>query len=135
MSRIVLDTNCLIQSLPTHSKYNDLWKSCFDGRNILCVSNEILEEYQEILERKTSPAVAKATIMVIVTNLYTEFITPWYHFDLIKADPDDNKFVDCAVVAGAKFIVTNDRHYDLLKTIDFPKIDVISLDNAMKLLL
>lgn len=47
----------------------------------------------------------------------------------------DNKFVDCAVVANAKFIVTEDRHYNELKDLDFPKVETIRLDEAMYLLL
>ena len=50
------------------------------------------------------------------------------NFHLITADPDDNKFVDCALNAGADFIVTNDRHFNVLKNIDFPKINVIDID-------
>ena len=40
---------------------------------------------------------------------------------------DDNKFVDCAIAAEAKCIVTNDHHYDVLNTIPFPKVEVVSL--------
>lgn len=59
-------------------------------------------------------------------------ITPYFHFDLIKADPDDNKFVDCAVAGNARFIVTEDHHYDILKEIEFPKVDIVKLDEMMK---
>lgn len=51
MQKLVLDTNSLIQILPKRSRYHDIWLSLFDGRNLLCVSNEILEEYEEILQR------------------------------------------------------------------------------------
>ena len=135
MARLVLDTNSLIQCISRQSQYHDLWLSFLDGRNILCVSTEILAEYTEILETKTSVAFAELALEVITNNPYTEFITPWYHFNAIKADPDDNKFVDCAVVANAKFIVTEDRHYNELKDLDFPKIETIRLDEAMYLLL
>ena len=53
---------------------------------------------------------------------------------LITTDPDDNKFIDCAVAAQAKFIVTEDHHYDILQEIDFPKVDIIGLDDAMRIL-
>lgn len=45
MAKLVLDTNCLIQSIPQRSRYHVLWQSFVDGKNKLCVSNEILEEY------------------------------------------------------------------------------------------
>lgn len=41
---IVLDTNCLIQSLPERSPYHKVWTDFINGRYILCVSNEILDE-------------------------------------------------------------------------------------------
>lgn len=131
MSHLVLDTNSLLQSLPKWSKYHDLWVSLLDGRNRLCVTNEILEEYEEILGRKISNRFASLLIDVIVQNPYTLFVTPYYHFNLIVKDPDDNKFVDCAVCGGAKFIVSEDRHFSILKTIPFPVVDVLTLDEAM----
>ena len=55
MARLVVDTNSLIQCISRRSRYHDLWLSFLDGRNVMCVSTEILSEYAEILERYTSP--------------------------------------------------------------------------------
>ena len=134
MARLVLDTNSLLQCISRRSKYHDLWLSLLDGRNELCVSTEILEEYAEILERKTSPKFAELALDVISNNPYTVFITPYYHFKLIVADPDDDKFVDCAVASNAKFIVTEDSHYDLLQDLVFPRVDVIKLDEIIQII-
>ena len=134
MARLVLDTNSLLQCISRRSKYHDLWLSLLDGRNELCVSTEILEEYAEILERKTSPKFAELALDVISNNPYTVFITPYYHFKLIVADPDDDKFVDCAVASNAKFIVTEDSHYDVLQNLDFPGVDVIKLDEIIQII-
>lgn len=131
MARLVLDTNSLIQCIAHRSHYHAIWLSLLDGRNSLCVSNEILEEYEEILERKASHTFAMLAINVIINNPYTVFITPYYHFNLITVDFDDNKFVDCAVAGNAKFIVTEDHHYDILQKIDFPKVEIIKLDEMM----
>ena len=134
MARLVLDTNSLIQCIAHRSRYHAIWLSLLSGCNELCVSNEILEEYEEILERKVSHRFAELAINVIVNNPYTVFVTPYFHFNLITADPDDNKFIDCAVVANAKFIVTEDRHFDSVKSCPFPKLDVISLDACLQML-
>jgi len=131
MARIVLDTNCLIQCVSRHSRYHAIWLSILDGRNKLCVSNEILEEYEEILERKTNHDFAMLAINVILSCPNTVFVTPYFHFALIKDDPDDNKFVDCAVTGNAKFIVTEDHHYDILKEISFPKVNIMKLDDVL----
>ena len=50
----------------------------------------------------------------------------------ITAGPDDNKFVDCAIAANAKFIVTEDHYFNVLKEFDFPSIDVINIDDFLK---
>ena len=132
MARLVLDTNSLIQCISRRSKYHELWLSLLDGRNQLCVTTDILQEYAEILERKTNATFAELALDVITNNPYTNFITPYFHFNLIAADPDDDKFVDCAVAGNAKFIVTEDSHYDVLRNIDFPKVDIIKLDDIIQ---
>lgn len=134
MARLVLDTNSLIQCIARRSRYHDLWLSLLDGRNMFCVTTEILEEYAEILERKTNPRFSELALNVIENNPYTLFVTPYYHFKLIAADPDDDKFVDCAIAANAKFIVTEDSHYNVLQDLDFPKVEVIKLDEIMEVL-
>ena len=54
MRKIVLDTNCLLMSLPKISPYRMIWDEFLKGQLILCVSNEIIEEYMEILTQKTN---------------------------------------------------------------------------------
>ena len=129
--RIVLDTNCLIQSIPKRSRYHDVWVSFENGTNTLCVSTEILEEYMEILQRLVGNYAADVILKNIINSPFTEFITPYYRFNLINTDPDDNKFVDCAIAASARYVVTNDHHYDILSSIHFPHVDVISLDDFL----
>ena len=132
MSRLVIDTNCLIQCISRRSAYHDLWLSLLDGRNSLCVSTEILDEYAEIIEKYTSPVFAESALGVITNNPFTLFVNPYFNFKLISADPDDNKFIDCAIAANAKYVVTEDSHFEILKHIDFPKVNLISLDDIIK---
>lgn len=132
--RIVLDTNSLIQSLPERSPYFTVWKSILSGENILCLSNEILNEYAEILHKLTGADTAEYVIDALLESKHTELITPFYSFELISADPDDNKFVDCAIAANARYVVTNDRHFDVLRKTRFPVVDVITLKDFLGLL-
>ena len=55
-------------------------------------------------------------------------------FNLIKNDPDDNKFVDSAIAGNATFVVSNDSHFDILKEIDFPKLMLKSLQEFSAIL-
>lgn len=132
--RLVLDTNSLIQCVSRRSRYHSLWLSFVNGENHLCVTTEILNEYVEILQRETSETFASLVIEVILNNPHTLFINTFYKFNLITADPDDNKFIDCAVAAQAKYIVTEDRHYDVLCEVEFPKVEIIGLDEAIILI-
>lgn len=133
-TRIVLDTNCLLASLSSKSEYFRIWKDFQEGKYTLCVSNEILEEYQEIIAQKATPSIAQNVVRAIVESAYVEFIDPHFHVYAIFADPDDNKFVDCAFAANAAFIVSEDSHFEALKTLAFPKVLVLKLKAFLKFL-
>ena len=132
--RIILDTNCLIMSLSRRSAYYPVWSALRQGKYDLCITNEIIEEYEEILSQKMSKDIATNVINAILDFPNVHKTEIFFHFGLIQEDYDDNKFVDCAIKANARFIVSQDHHYDILKTIPFPKVDVISIDDFIKTL-
>lgn len=132
--RIVLDTNCLISSLPKKGRYYQIWQDFFANKYTLCYTNEILTEYEEILTQKLGQVIAQNIIKAIIARPNTLKLDPHFQFQLITQDVDDNKFVDCAIVANAQYIVTEDRHYNILETIDFPKVDIINLDTFLAIL-
>ncbi len=101
---------------------------------MLCVTTEILEEYAEIITQKMSVEVATNVIHLLLESKYVDFVNPSFRLQMISADPDDNKFVDCAFAANATYIVSDDRHYDVLKSIDFPKILVLKLKEFLGLI-
>ena len=131
---IVLDTNCLLMSLSRRSRYYPVWRNLVDGQYTLCFTNEILAEYEEILTQKIGPEIASNVIKALLDLPNTKMVQVYYHLRLITADPDDDKFVDCAFKANAKYIVTQDRHYDVLRHTPFPRIDVIDIDEFLSLL-
>jgi len=132
--RIVFDTNCLLRVLPVNSPYRYLWDAFLRGDFELCYTTEILHEYEEILSRFYSTAVAKYAVGVLMKAPNTNKITPHFSWNLITADPDDNKFVDCALNANADYIVTNDKHFNVLKSIDFPLIKVMGIMEFQQML-
>lgn len=127
MRRIVLDTNCLLQSLPSNSPYHKIWVNILNGQIQLCVNTEILNEYEEIISSKTTREIAHNVVEAIARLSTTLFQDSFYHFGLITADADDNKFVDCAIAADAEYIVTNDKHFEVLRDIPWPKLSVINI--------
>ena len=127
MRHIVLDTNCLLMAIPKISPYRVVWDSFLDNRFVLCVSNEIIEEYLEILSNKVGYHIATNIITAILTSTNVKFVTPYYKFNLIASDADDNKFVDCAIAANADYIVSEDVHFKVLDTISFPHVNVLRI--------
>lgn len=125
--KVVLDTNCLLASISRRSTAYPVWKGFQNGQYTLCVTNEILEEYEEMIARMTSMEVATNVIRMILESRHVEFIDTYYHWNLITADPDDNKFVDCAFAAGATYIVSDDMHFNVLRDITFPRLQVLKL--------
>ena len=134
MRRVVLDTNCLLISLSRRGAYYTVWKEFFSEKYILCYTNEILSEYEEILSQKMGGYIAGNVIKAIISRKNTVRLDVHFRFNLIQADPDDNKFVDCAIAANASFIVSQDHHFDVLHAIDFPKVELIGIDEFVSLL-
>ncbi|MBO7439303.1 MAG: putative toxin-antitoxin system toxin component, PIN family [Bacteroidales bacterium] len=125
--RIVLDTNCLVQIVAKQAKYGYVWNDVLDGKITLCVTNEILFEYEEILTKFYGQKVARMVVEMILILPQTQKYDIYYHWTLVTEDPDDDKFVDCAVISNAKYLVSNDKHFNALSKISFPKIDVLKL--------
>lgn len=132
MQKIVLDTNCLIMAISARNEYNIIWRKFLAGDYVLCITNEIIEEYVEVISRNISVRLSEAIAYTILNRKNVERYDPHFRFNLIPTDPDDNKFVDCAIASSAKYIVTEDHHFDILESIDFPRVDVIGIDEFLK---
>ena len=130
--RIVLDTNCLLISIPYSSPYHTILTAFLSGAYTLCITNEILLEYEEILTKKMGKVIASNIVNAILSSRHTLLINPVYRFRLIESDPDDNKFVDCAFAIGADYIVSEDNHFKVLKTLPFPAFNVVTMDEFME---
>ena len=105
------------------------------GKYYLCVSNEILTEYEEILALHTSPDVAHNVVEAIARHPHTLYRESYFRFHLLaEFDKDDDKFVDCAITANADYIVTEDSHFSHLKDIEFPRLMVLTLDEFLEML-
>ena len=133
--RIVLDTNCLVVCLPVTSPYYFLWEAFRDRLITLCYTTDIINEYSEILSRFYHQQFVSDIINELLLSPNVIKANNYYKWNLITVDPDDNKFVDCALNAGVDCIVTNDKHFNVLKDIDFPKINIMDIDAFMGFLL
>ncbi len=132
--KLVIDTNVLLVSISRRSSVNWLFQSLINGGFDLCVSTEILNEYAEILENKMGDRIAENVMKTIINLDDLKLVSKHFSWQLIEADKDDNKFVDCAIAANADYIVTHDKHFNILKTIDFPKVNIINIQELEKIL-
>ena len=125
--KLVIDTNIFIAIIGKKSPFRWIFDCLIKGKIVLCVSNEILFEYREILARKTTAEIAENIIEFLSISPFVEKTEIYFNFGLISVDADDNKFVDCAITADAVCLVSNDKHFQILKTIDFPKVNILTL--------
>ena len=98
------------------------------------MSNEILMEYEEILSEKTSPSFADSIIQALLNRRNLVRVSPVWRFNMILQDPDDNKFVDCAVCGQAEYLVSNDKHFGILRDVDFPPITLVTIQEFVNTL-
>lgn len=132
--RVVIDTNCLLASIPPQSPNYWLYKVFEEEKIEWVVSNEIIAEYEEKLIERYSENTANLVLTILLFAPNTVFIEPYYNWRLIIDDPDDDKFVDVAIASGADFIITNDKHFKVLNEVPFPKVNVVSLQEFKRLL-
>lgn len=125
--KIVLDTNVLLVSISQRSRLHWVFDALLKGHYTLCVTTDILDEYAEIIEDHMGIFAADNTLGVLENLPNVAYITTYFKYPFLN-DPDDNKFVECAIAANAQFLVTHDRDFNLLKDIPFPKVEVINTD-------
>lgn len=133
--RVVIDTNCLIVSIPPKGNYYWLYEAFRDGKFEWMISNEILTEYIEKLTTIYSERTALIVHSILSASPYVNFSEPFFKWELMNNDPDDNKFVDMAVAGSVDYLVTNDKHFNHLKELEFPKLTVVRLDEFKSIIL
>lgn len=117
---VVIDTNVLLQAVPTRGRYAEIYRALADRKFELIVSQNILYEYEEVLTLLGAadawPKVQRVLMLLHNRGRYVRYVEPSYNWHLIShRDPDDDKFVDAAVCGQAEFIITEDRHFKDLK--------------------
>ena len=123
MPRVVVDTNVLVSSFfgGKPREVMELWR---DGQFVLCLSDDILAEYLEVLARFAhAKQEAQAFLAMVSEGERVAFVTPRERIREVVADPEDNRFLECAVTAEAEMIVSGDRH--LLGLREFRGIPIV----------
>ena len=124
--KVIIDTNVLLTSVSNQSKTHLIFQCLLEGILEIGVTTDILLEYEEIFQRRTNPFITSYIMRVLNELPNVNLVTKYYFWGLIINDLDDNKFVDCAIAFNADYIVTNDKHFNVLYRIDFPNVKVIN---------
>lgn len=132
--KIVLDTNILLVSISKKSEFRPIFDSFLDEQIILCVTTDILIEYEEIIGKHLGEKIASNVLQLIENAPNVNWVTKYFKWNLIKEDADDNKFVDCSIACDAKYLVSEDKHFHILKEIPFPKVSLLKAKEFIKLL-
>lgn len=132
--KVVIDTNILVMALSSKSPFHDIISKLKEGVYELVVTNDVLLEYEEIIIIKYGEFSAKLFLILIEELPNVHFIRTYFHFNIIEQDPDDNKFIDASFAANARYLVTEDSHFKILKKVEYPQIDVIGIEEFLKIL-
>ena len=113
-----IDTNVLPGMFGRAAPLLPLRRALLAGRLDWALSTEIMLEYEEIVAREMGAAAVKKVFRFIEiadqTRGVIRHVSPSFRFQLITADPDDDKFADCAIAADADWIITGDHHFHVL---------------------
>lgn len=134
--KVVIDTNGLLQSVPRDGSYRWLYDAFAAQQFTWIVSNEIMLEYAEMTAYHFSPVAAELVTSLLLASPNHLRQEPYFRFGQVEDDPDDNKFVDCAIAAGADWLVSDDRHIlNLLREKDrFPPVPICLFADFKQLL-
>jgi putative PIN family toxin of toxin-antitoxin system len=115
MIRIVVDTNVLVSALLKEYSSSALIVSLILQETLkLCLSPEILDEYKRVLSYNKFQDLDQTTVKALLAELLRKslMVEPKTLLDIIKADSEDNKFLECALEAEADFFITgNIKHF------------------------
>ncbi len=132
--KVVLDTNVLLVAISPKSKNRWLFDSLLNGDYTLCVTSDILDEYAEIVERHIGAEIAEITLDLLLMLPNIQLVHKYSYWLLIEQDPDDNKFLDCAIAASAQYLVSEDRHFQILNKFGYFGVELLKLDEFKQLL-
>jgi putative PIN family toxin of toxin-antitoxin system len=130
--RVVLDSNVLLVAIGKRSRYKPIWDAFIEGKYQIVLSEEVVHEYDEILNEHAAPGAAPIVLETFLESPDIIFKRIFYCWNAITRDPDDNKFFDIAVAANADFLVTNDAHFNEAKKLAFPRVNIVSAEEFLE---
>lgn len=124
--RVILDTNVLVSGVMGSGAPSDVVAAWYESRYEIAATHEIIAEYRRIATRLMSRFgdTGFDRLIDLIENV-AALVEPARHLDLHCDDPDDIKFLEAAVGARAKYLVTGDKA--LLRVRRFPYGRVVTV--------
>jgi len=121
--KIVLDTNVFISGIFFSGPPSQILQAWKNKKLRIILSQDIIDEYHRVVESLSSkyPTIDIFQIIELVT-VHGQFVDTAELDITICEDPDDNKFIECAIAGDTKIIVSGDKH--LLKITGYQGIAV-----------
>jgi len=129
--KVVLDTNCFISCIGKKSPYRPVFDAFLSRKYTLCLSSDILLEYEEKFLQFWGHDVATNLLGTLLTASNVSFHNIFYHFLLVTGDADDNKFADTFLASNADYLVTNDKHLLAISNNPFPPMHILTIQEFM----
>ncbi|NWG02882.1 MAG: putative toxin-antitoxin system toxin component, PIN family [Syntrophaceae bacterium] len=129
--KVVIDTNVFVSSFfgGNPRKVIDFWKK---GKVILCLSKDILEEYVDVLQRiglKEENEIEEL-LSLFAKGFNILFTTKTPKIKVVKDDPEDDKFIECAVALKAEIIITGDKALGIIG--EYMEIKILTPQQFLK---
>lgn len=131
---VVIDCNILVTCMTPSSSYYEIFRKLVKGDFKLSVTTDIILEYIEIFQAKFNHTKADLVTDFLFESPHVRNVEVYFKWNLIEKDADDNKYVDCYIASNADFLVTNDRHFEILSENNFPPVRCINIDEFVKIL-
>ena len=113
--KVVIDTNVYISAIFWNGNPRKIIELGRDGKIEIYTSKDIIGEISDVLMRKFKLESYDVERILIDFSSFTILVNPIQSLKIIKQDPDDDKFIECAVSCDADYIISGDRHLINLK--------------------
>lgn len=125
MTKVVLDTNVLVSAVLYGGNPRSILEAALSGAIGVSVSEFIIQEFQTVLLRPRFGLTVQFVHNVVaeLTSL-AEWVAPDQHHHIVIGDPSDDLVLDCAVAAGAQYLVTGDAH--LLRLQKYQDVTIVN---------
>ncbi len=132
--KVGIDSNIFIMCMNPLSDHHIIFKKLVSGNYSLCITTEISLEYLEVFQIKFNSVKSEMLHKFLHESNYVIDTEVFFKWNLIIADPDDNKYADCYLASNADYLVINDKHFSVLKQTEFPTVRCINIDEFTKML-